>query len=149
VGRRVVAPAKLRTQSVGCTGFDSGLALAGLLQSQVVPETSGARKSVAVARVVGRMAGARASGNRWLRATYRGASSIFHSFSHVLSVLWHQVTGVFFLAFATIGALACIREYRSYAAGKVGPGRVILVAGFALLFGYFALSNFMRAGRRT
>jgi hypothetical protein len=136
-------------QSIGCAGFDSGLVPAGLLQSQVVPEISGARKSAAVARVVGRMAGEKASGNRWLRATYRGASSIFHSFARVLSVLWHQVTGVFFLAFAIIGALACVREYRSYAAGKVGPGRVILVAGFVLLFGYFALSNFMRAGRRT
>ncbi len=114
-----------------------------------MPETSGVRKSTAVARVVGRMAGEKANSNRWLRATYRGASSIFHSLAHVLSALWHQVTGVFFLAFATIGALACVREYRSYAAGKVGPGRVILVAGFALLFGYFALSNFMRAGRRT
>jgi len=95
------------------------------------------------------MAGEKASGNRWLRASYRGASSIFHSFGHVVSVLWHQFKGVFFLAFATIGALACIREYRNYAAGKVGLGRVILVAGFALLFGYFALSNFIRAGRRT
>jgi hypothetical protein len=129
--------------------LDSGLVPAGLLQSQVVPEISGARKTAAVARVVGRMAGEKASGNRWLRASYRGASSIFHSFSRVLSVLWHQVTGVFFLAFATIGALACIREYRSYTEGKVGPGRVILVAGFVLLFGYFALSNFMRAGRRN
>lgn len=129
--------------------MDSGLVLAGLLQSQVVPEISGARKSAAVARVVGRMAGEKASGNRWLRATYRGASSVFHSFARVLSILWHQVTGVFFLAFATIGALACVREYRSYTEGKVGPGRVILIAGFALLFGYFALSNFMRAGRRT
>ncbi len=94
------------------------------------------------------MAGQKASGNRWFKATYRGFSSFFHSVSHVLSVLWHQVTGVFFLAFATIGTLACVREYRSYAAGKAGPGRVILVAGFALLFGYFALSNFMRAGRK-
>ena len=145
----MVAWRKLRTQIVGCIGFEAGLVSTSLLQSQFVPEISGTRKTAAIARVVGRMAGEKASGNRWLRATYRGASSVFHSFARVVSVLWHQVTGVFFLAFATVGALACVREYRSYAAGKVGPGRVILVAGFTLLFGYFALSNFMRAGRRT
>lgn len=112
-------------------------------------EISGVRKTAAVARVVGRMAGQRASGSRWIRATYAGVSSVSHSFTRILSALWHQVTGVFFLAFATIGAIACVREYHAYQAGTATPGRVILVAGFSLLFGYFALSNFRRAGRKS
>lgn len=142
-------PSQTFRKMIGCTRLGCGLANPDLLKSQLVPQISGTRKTAAVARVVGRMAGQTASNNRWLRASYRGASAVFHSFSRVLTVLWHQVTGVFFLSFATIGAIACVREYRNYAAGKIGPGRVILVAGFVLLFGYFALSNFIRAGRRT
>jgi len=100
-------------------------------------------------RAVGRVVGKRAQQNRWLRAGSQGGSSLFRSLGRVLGVLWHQLTGVFFLAFALIGAIACYREYRVYAEGKVGAGKVALVGAFAVVFGYFAVSAFVRAGRRS
>jgi len=109
-----------------------------------VPNPSGSDKFRAFSRVVGRQAGQ----SRWSRATYRGASSFLQSIGRVARVLWHEVTGFFFLVFGVIVALACVREYHKYAAGQVGPGRPILAALLALMFLYFALSAFRRAGRK-
>jgi hypothetical protein len=67
---------------------------------------------------------------------------------HVLHVIFHQVTGLFFLVFGVIVGVACYREYRAYAAGTLGPGRAILAGIIAILFLYFAMSNFARAGRK-
>lgn len=64
----------------------------------------------------------------------------------VVHVLWHQVTGLFFFVFGAGIAWAAIEEYRHYAAGQYGPGRPILASILALMFLYFALSAFHRAG---
>ncbi len=108
-------------------------------------QVSTARKIAIAGRVASRMAGK----NRWVRAGVSGAGSVLRSLGHTLGVLWQQVTGVFFLAFALAGAYAAIREYHAYLQGRMGPGRAILAAAFALLFGYFAMSNFARAGRAS
>jgi hypothetical protein len=63
-------------------------------------------------------------------------------------MLWHEVTGLFFFVFGAVLAVATLREYRHYAAGQVGAGRPILAATLGLMFLYFALSAFRRAGRR-
>lgn len=63
-------------------------------------------------------------------------------------MLFHQITGLFFLIFGLVVGLACYREYRVYQAGSIGPGRAILAGFLALLFFYFAFSNFIRAGRK-
>lgn len=109
-----------------------------------VPETSGADKFRAASRVIGRRAG----GSRWSRATYTAGRTFLETVRHVVHVLFHQVTGLFFLLFGMVVGLACYREYRVYEAGKIGPGRAILAGILALLFLYFAVSNFSRAGRK-
>jgi len=38
--------------------------------------------------------------------------------------LWLEVTGFVFLAFASIGAVALIKEYAAYHAGRTTSGRV-------------------------
>jgi hypothetical protein len=58
------------------------------------------------------------------------------------------VTGLFFLIFGLVVSFGCVREYRAYAAGQVGPGRAILAGILAAAFLYFAISNFARAGRK-
>jgi hypothetical protein len=68
--------------------------------------------------------------------------------SRTLGVLWHEVTGLFFLVFGAVLALAAVREYRHYAAGQGGAGRPILAATLGLMFLYFGVSAFRRAGRR-
>ena len=107
-------------------------------------ETSGADKFRAASRLIGRRAGA----SRWSRATYTAGRTFLGTVHHVLHVIFHQVTGLFFLVFGIIVSLACYREYRGYAAGALGPGKVILAGVIAVLFFYFAMSNFARAGRK-
>jgi hypothetical protein len=67
---------------------------------------------------------------------------------NVAHVIFHQVTGLFFLVFGLIVGLACYREYHAYAAGNIGPGRAVLAGILALLFVYFGASNFIRAARK-
>jgi hypothetical protein len=105
---------------------------------------SGSDKFRAFSRVVGRQAGQ----SRWSRATYRGASSFWQSVSRVIRVLWHEVTGFFFFVFGGILALTAVREYRHYAAGQTTASRPILAAALSLMFLYFAMSAFRRAGKK-
>ena len=109
-----------------------------------MPNPTGTDKFRAFSRVIGRNAGQ----NRWSRATYRGASSFLSSVAHVIRVLWHEVTGFFFLVFGALLAFAAYREYRHYTAGQFGLGRPMLAALLALLFVYFAVSSFRRASRK-
>jgi hypothetical protein len=118
--------------------------IAPRIYDEQVPETSGANKFRAVSRVLGRRAGE----SRWSRATYSAGRSFFGTVRYVVHVLFHQVTGFFFLLFGLVVGLACYREYSAYAAGKLGPWRAILAGVLALLFLYFAISNFARAGRK-
>lgn len=110
-----------------------------------VAQVSTARKIAIAGRVASRMAGK----NRWVHASMSGAGSVLRSLGSTLAILWQQVTGVFFLAFALAGAYAAVREYHAYVQGRMGPGRAIVAAAFALLFSYFAMSNFARAGRAS
>jgi len=109
-----------------------------------VPNPSGSDKFRAFTRVVGRQAGQ----SRWSRAGYKGVKTLLGSVGHVIRVLWHEVTGVFFFVFGSIVALAAVREYRRYAAGGYGPGRPILATVLAIMFLYFAMSAFRRANRK-
>jgi hypothetical protein len=99
----------------------------------------------ALSRVVGRQAGQ----SRWSRATYRGASSFWRSVSNAGRALWHQVTGFFFFVFGAVLALTAVREYRHYAVGQTTASRPILAALLSLMFLYFALSSFRRAGKKN
>lgn len=56
--------------------------------------------------------------------------------------------GLFFLVFGLVVAYGAFREYRAYTAGKMGPGRAIMAAVLAAMFLYFAISAFIRAGRK-
>lgn len=109
-----------------------------------MPNPSGTDKFRAVSRVVGRRAGQ----NRWTRASYVAGRGFLGSVAHVLHALFHQVTGVFFFVFGIVVAYAAYREYHAYTLGKMGPGRAILAGVLAALFLYFALSAFLRAGRK-
>jgi hypothetical protein len=102
------------------------------------------RQSRAALRVAGRKAGK----SRWTRAFYRGSSSFLSSVGHVIHALWLEVTGFLFLVLAVIGSGAAVREYHRYTAGTATRGRVVLAAGFALLFLYFGIESFLRARRK-
>ena len=110
-----------------------------------VPGLSTARKLGIFGRVAARQAGQ----SRWLRAGWSAVQITLKHFGRVVHLLWLQITGVFFLFFALVGGLACWREYQAWQAGKIGPGKMVLAAGFAILFLWFGVSSFYRASKKT
>jgi hypothetical protein len=110
-----------------------------------VPGISTTRKLGIFGRVAARQAGQ----SRWLRAGYSAVQVTLRHFGRVLHLLWLQIAGVFFLFFALVGGLACRREFLLWQAGKIGPGKMLLAAGFALLFLWFGVSSFWRAQRKS
>jgi hypothetical protein len=95
------------------------------------------------------MSGRAVGSNRFVRAGYSAAQTTLRSFTRVFHVLWLEVTGLFFMAFAAVGAIALVAEYRAYAAGKVGGNKVAAAACFTVLFAYFGISSFWRSRRRS
>jgi hypothetical protein len=62
--------------------------------------------------------------------------------------LWLEVTGLFFLVLALVGAAAAVREFHRRALGTGSTGKMLLAIGFALLLGYFGVNSFWRSRRR-
>jgi hypothetical protein len=106
---------------------------------------STAQKASALGRVAARQVGR----SRWLRAGWSAVFDTLGSLARVLRLLWLEVAGVFFVAFALIGSLAFVREYRVWMAGTSGPGRALLALAFTVLFAYFGVTSFWRVRRRS
>jgi hypothetical protein len=70
------------------------------------------------------------------------------SVGRVLHLLWLEVTGFVFLCIALTAGMALRHEYILYRAGGIGPGKVLLAAGVTLMFFWFGVSSFWRAGRK-
>ena len=101
-----------------------------------------------VAQAAGRIAIRHAGRNRWLRAGWTAVSTTGRHFARVFHLLFLQVAGVFFLAFSAAGAFAFVREYRLHAAGQPSGSKMAVAAAFSLMFLWFAVSSFWRAGRK-
>ncbi len=97
--------------------------------------------------ILGRVAARQAGENRILRAGWGALRLTASRVGQVLHLLFLQVAGVFFLAFATAGGIAAWREYHKWQAGRIGPGKMYLAAVFCALFLWFAVSSFWRAGK--
>ncbi len=82
---------------------------------------------------------------RLFKGFLAGGSAFLKSVWKVAHMLFLEVTGFIFLCFATIGGFAAVREYKLYATGKIGPGRTVVAALFALMFTYFGVTSFWRA----
>ena len=95
--------------------------------------------------IAGQLLRARAGKSRYVAAFRRGAAAAWHSLSHVLRRLWHEVTGFVFLCFAAIGGLAGFREYQHYRAGADVAPRLAAALCFTAVFAWFAVTSFWRA----
>ena len=84
--------------------------------------------------------------SRTMNALGSAARVTARSVSRVGRVLWLEVTGLFFVAFAAIGSLAAWHEYSKY---KVVSGKLIAAICFMFLFAWFGLSSFHRARRKA
>jgi|SRR5690242_21898967 hypothetical protein len=108
--------------------------------------------SVSTARKISigaRIAAKHASRYRLVRATIAASRTTLASVGRVLHLLWLEITGFFFLAFAAIGAIALVNEYPKYQAGKIGPGKLVAAACFLVLFAYFGVTSFLRVRRKS
>jgi hypothetical protein len=95
-----------------------------------------------------RVAARQAGKARVVRAAWAATRAVGSSLVRAAHLLWLQITGLLFAAFAVTGMLAVVREYGKYSEGKTGPGRVIATLAFSLVFAWFGASSFWRAGRR-
>jgi hypothetical protein len=102
----------------------------------LVSETSAPDKAV----LVGRGATRTIVRSRWGRAFGAVGSALLR----VGHVLWLEVTGFFFAVFAVIGGAALVREVQVHAAA----GRIAVLAIFTVMFGWFAVTSFLRAHKR-
>lgn len=73
--------------------------------------------------------------------------AIWGPFVHAGSVLWLEITGLFFALFSLFFAQGV---YRLRADWRTGPGheRLLVYAAIAIVFMYFAISSFYRAARK-
>lgn len=78
----------------------------------------------------------------------RFGQALWGPFAHVSSVLWSEITGVFFGLFAFYFARGAFQYRYAYASTARDHGKFVLDLAMALLFGYFALSSFYIARRK-
>lgn len=98
--------------------------------------------------MVARVAAKQARGSRTLAALARGATTAARAFGAVLHQLWLEVIGLVFLAMAGVGAVAAVREYLKYEAGRATASRVVVAICFTLTFAWFGVSSFLRVGKK-
>ena len=101
------------------------------------------------AGVVAQVAGRQARKSRTLNAIMGGVRTTLRSFGHALHQLWLEVTGTLFLAIAAFGAIALVREYVKYEAGRATIGRIAIAVCFTLTFAWFGLTSFWRAKKKS
>ncbi len=99
--------------------------------------------------IAARIAGQQVKRSRTYGAVLSGARATLSHFFAVLRQLWLEVTGFVFLAFATVGAVALVKEYAAYHSGRSTPSKVAAAAAFTLTFGWFGISSFFRARSRN
>jgi len=99
--------------------------------------------------VVARVTGQQARRSRTLNAVMGGVRTTLRSFGHVLHQLWLEVMGTVFLSMAAFGAVALVREYTKYEAGRATAGRVAIAICFTLMFAWFGVTSFWRTRRKS
>jgi hypothetical protein len=78
----------------------------------------------------------------------RFGQAMWGPFAHVSSILWSEITGVFFGLFAFYFARGAFQYRYAYAASARDHSKFVLDLAMALLFGYFAISSFYIARRK-
>lgn len=115
-------------------------AQSGAPQSQFVGNTAGsAAQNRADAQAAGRIAG------QTSRGVARGVGGFLRPFRRVGGILWLEITGAFFLLFATVFAL---RLWQNWAGFSRNPLSRNVVMAAAAVFLYLGVSSFWRARRR-
>ena len=84
--------------------------------------------------------------SRTVNALGSAAQGALLSVTRVGHVLWLEVVGLFFVAFAAIGGLAA---WHDYSRNKTLSSRFAAAICFMVVFAWFGLSSFWRARRKA
>jgi hypothetical protein len=95
------------------------------------------------------VAGQQAGRSRTFSAVMSGVRTAGRSFGRAAHQLWLEVTGVIFLILALSFAGATVKEYEKYHAAGGGGARLATAISFTVIFGWFGLSSFWRARRKS
>jgi hypothetical protein len=82
------------------------------------------------------------------RGRKRFGQAFFEPFVRLSGVLWMEVSGVFFGIFALFAMAAVWRLHGNWHGGAQARKELAVAAAMLLVFGYFCVSNFVRARRR-
>ena len=110
--------------------------------------TAGVRMGQATARTTSQV---RQTGKGLKQGSKRFGEAVWGPFVKLSGVLWLELTGVFFGIFAVFAAGGVWKmrgEWWQTAANHDARTRLIAAAAMAVLFGYFCVSSFVKAGRR-
>ena len=86
------------------------------------------------------------------RGGKRFGEAVWGPFVRLSGVLWLEFTGVFFGIFALTASVAVWKQrgaWQMTATNHDAHVRLLLVSGMAVVFGYFFVSSFVRAHRRS
>jgi hypothetical protein len=84
--------------------------------------------------------------NRTLNALASAGQVTLRSVRKVSRLLWLEVAGLFFLAFAVTGGLAAWHDYSRH---KTLSSRFAAAICFTVIFAWFGVSSFLRARRKA
>lgn len=106
------------------------------------PQTSSVSNSVVSAKT-----NIHESSKRVAQGSKRFGKAFLGPLGHAASVLWLEITGVFFALFALFCLQSLWRVRSAYISGA-DHQKFILYAVLSLVFGYFCISSFFRARRK-
>jgi hypothetical protein len=86
--------------------------------------------------------------NRFVRAAVSAGQSTASRLAHIGHMLFLEVTGLLFLTLALACGSDAFRDYHRFTLGEITGDRYKLATGFALLFGWFGVSSFLKAKRK-
>ena len=92
---------------------------------------------------------ARTSSSGIKRGGKKFGEAVWGPFVKLSGVLWLELTGVFFGLFALTAAIEVWRLHRNFRAGGDAAKHVWFAVAMLVVFGYFTVSSFVRAGRRS
>ena len=83
-----------------------------------------------------------------MHGTRRFREAVWKPFARLSGVLGLEVSGVFFGIFALFALAAVVRLRADWRPHSVGNAQLLVAAAMLVVFGYFCISNFVRARRR-
>ncbi len=136
-------------RALGFGARQAGKALWRAADAAVAPDPRVTRQAGARVRVRQNLSQARTTSVTVKREGKRFGQAIWGPVARASGVLWLELTGVFFGIFALTAAMELYRHHQDFAAAGAARQHVWFAAGMLVLFGWFTVSSFVRARKRS